>query len=193
MALDRAKEYYETANDTEKKLLGMLFPELKENKNERVRNEIVSIVEQYGRTCEKEGDPCHDISACLDWLERQKEKDSSEWVYRALPGTYFDNAALKAIEYAQNGENIVFTFNGFYCKVEEHTTLDELRKEYDTFGKRQVAAVWTEEDENMFEKCISRMTDIIPVTGKSGGIKDMTFETRTEMECVKWLKKKLNR
>ena len=50
-----------------------IFPELRESEDERIRKEIVSIVKQYGRICEKEGDPCCTINDCLAYLEKQKE------------------------------------------------------------------------------------------------------------------------
>lgn len=51
-----------------------IIPGLRESEDERIRKEIVFIVKQYGRICEKEGDPCCTINDCLAYLERLKER-----------------------------------------------------------------------------------------------------------------------
>jgi len=68
------KETYEIpVNEKQHKALQILIPELKESKDERIREKIVSIIEQYARICEKEGDPCLELNDCLIYLEKQKE------------------------------------------------------------------------------------------------------------------------
>lgn len=74
-ALSRAKEYYAKLGDSRlKREIEEIFPELRDIDDERIRKEIVSIVEQYGRICKKEGDPCLVINECIDWLERKASK-----------------------------------------------------------------------------------------------------------------------
>lgn len=107
-------------------------------------------------------------------------------------------------EYLAACIDVIDNFYTISGELKTLTKINVLRREYAEKLKSWLKSLperfnfqskqeWSEEDENMLNKCISRMTDIIPVTGKSGGIKDMTFETRTEMELVKWLKKKFNR
>lgn len=59
--------------------LESIFSELKESEDERIRKEIASIVKQYARICEKEGDPCEAslINDCLAYLEKQKDSDKA--------------------------------------------------------------------------------------------------------------------
>ena len=46
------------------------------SENEKMRNEIISIIEQYVKMCEREDDPCSlkDINKCIAWLEKQGEQ-----------------------------------------------------------------------------------------------------------------------
>lgn len=52
-----------------------VFPVLAESEDERIRESIVSIIKQYARVCEKEGDPCEAslIDDALAYLEEQKD------------------------------------------------------------------------------------------------------------------------
>lgn len=45
---------------------------------------------------------------------------------------------------------------------------------------------WSKEDQEMLEKCVSHMVNIIPVPGKHG-LEDMSFEKHTDEELVLWL------
>ena len=61
--LEEAKRLYETANADQKYVLETLFPELKENKDERIRKEIIKYI--------KTGTYHKDW---LTWLEKQGEQ-----------------------------------------------------------------------------------------------------------------------
>ena len=65
-------------NKKQHEALQILIPELKENKDERIRETIVSIIKQYARICEKEGDPCLELNDCLTYLEKLKLEEQSE-------------------------------------------------------------------------------------------------------------------
>lgn len=62
------------AGEISKEDIERAFPKLKESDDEMIRKEIISIVKEYGRICEKEGDPCCTINDCLAYLEKQKDK-----------------------------------------------------------------------------------------------------------------------
>lgn len=52
-------------------------------------------------------------------------------------------------------------------------------------GTCQQTAEWSEEDERMLERCISKMKHYVPVSGNDGRLK--TFEPIQDKECVDWL------
>lgn len=57
---------------------GKIIVKQKESEDERIRKKIISIIEQYGRICEKEGDPCLELNDCLAYLEKHTESTWTE-------------------------------------------------------------------------------------------------------------------
>lgn len=57
--------------------LHSLIPELTESEDERIRKEIVSIVQSYRDSCISEG--THRFDDCLAWLEKQKHTAPNEY------------------------------------------------------------------------------------------------------------------
>lgn len=83
-AIKVIKEAMPTLWKETKDAIQTLIPELAESEDERIRKEIISIVKEYGRICEKEGDPCSTINDCLSYLENLKPSfrqihDSVAW------------------------------------------------------------------------------------------------------------------
>ena len=70
------------------------------------------------------------------WLEKQGNK-SEEYVFRPTAGCTIDEAAQQAVDKAANGENIVFSFNGFYIKIYKDTTINNIINSYNDFCKKQ--------------------------------------------------------
>ena len=77
-ALERAKEIHR--NEDEKRFdMEWLFPELKENENERIRKEIIRILKGEMRYVSKE-----DTDKYIAWLEKQSEKLDADEVIEWL-------------------------------------------------------------------------------------------------------------
>ena len=98
-ALERAREIYEDPREALKNNINLtnegsvaaikvalldLFSNEKliESESERIRKEIIFIIKEYGRLCEKEGDPCCTINDCLDWLEKKGEIETLRQEYK---------------------------------------------------------------------------------------------------------------
>lgn len=69
-AIKIVRNIYQT--DAEKEALETLVPELHESEDERIRKEIIDIVEAYRANCVYEG--THRFDDCLAYLEKQKEQ-----------------------------------------------------------------------------------------------------------------------
>ena len=63
--------------DREREALETLIPQLAESEDERIRKEIIDIVEAYRANCVYEG--THRFDDCLAYLEKQKEQKPAEW------------------------------------------------------------------------------------------------------------------
>lgn len=69
-ALERARKHYrETPNNVYKAMLEQIFPELKENEDERIRKRLIALVNSHGQGMYKDD--------MLVWLEKQCEKKSN--------------------------------------------------------------------------------------------------------------------
>lgn len=80
-------------------VIKVLIPELRESEDERIRKNIVSIINQYSRICVKEGDSCDDINECLAWLEKQKERRDYRELYEEVVNSdwFKENYAGKSL------------------------------------------------------------------------------------------------
>ena len=78
LAVGRAKNFIENGDQQERTIAESIFAGLIDTFDERIRKEIVFIVKQYGRICEKEGDPCCTINDCLAYLEKIKDTEYNE-------------------------------------------------------------------------------------------------------------------
>jgi len=78
MALERARDFHDgpTANIVTRTFLESVFPELRESEDERIRKEIIDIVESYRSNCVYEG--THRFDECIAWLEKQKKQVTDE-------------------------------------------------------------------------------------------------------------------
>lgn len=132
--LEEAKRLYKTANADQRYVLESLFPELAESEDERIRKAIKYCIKQGFIGCGKIENVTPD--ECLAWLEKQGNK-TEEYIFRPIAGSTIDNAARQAINKATNGENIVFSFNGFFMKIYKDTTIDNIINSYNDFCKKQ--------------------------------------------------------
>lgn len=125
--------------NTESKQISSLKVEpTRENKHLELEDERIrqALLEYFGEECDTvtiNGIYCYKI---YDWLKKQGNK-SEEHVFSPMTGCSIDEAARQAIDKTRNGENIVFSFNGFYMKIYNDTTVDNIVNSYNDFCKKQ--------------------------------------------------------
>ena len=159
--------------DKEKICLECVFPELRESEDERWRKKTIFIVKEYGRICEKVGDPCCTINDCLVYLEKQKEpvltsiwKDTKDEIaptkrgilgwYRKADGklegrpyiVWFcsEEEASKESEPSVNG-----TCLAYWAELPN----EDFKKTF--WCDEPKPAEWSEEDDRVFEFAIARV------------------------------------
>lgn len=187
-----------------------IFPELAESEDERIRKELLESFKYQQRESRTDKEWLNGIklSEVVAWLEKQVEKDklikelgkykvkyiqevlsqqlekqdnkTEEYIFRPIAGSTIDNAARQAIDKVTNGENIVFSFNGFYMKIYKGTTIDNIINSYNDFCKKQCKPMWSKEDEDNLNMAIYFMrsentpyspTDVEPVVEWLCGLK----------------------
>ena len=77
-AIEIVKKNWPEGRHQIKEALEFLVPELKESDDERIRKWIISVIEEV----KTDDDWCVDQRKCADalaWLEKQKEKEPTEW------------------------------------------------------------------------------------------------------------------
>lgn len=129
-----------------------LVPELAESEDERIRKEIIDIVEAYRANCVYEG--THRFDDCLAYLEKQKENIEKEYVFRPLAGTDITIAAEQAIRRADEGGRLVLAFNGAYIPVRKGCNANKIVDIYDAFIKKQKGASYAIEAVERIDKYI---------------------------------------
>lgn len=69
-ALERARKVHSTEIDANKTLTEYIFPELKDNDDDRIRKELIAFIENHDRIgCD------YDYDKWIDWLKKQADKD----------------------------------------------------------------------------------------------------------------------
>lgn len=225
-ALERAKELHESGNALTKRQMEIVFPELKESEDERVRKMLIEIVNITPSTLAIEN-----RSELLSYLERQKEKKMPVPEYcgenKRYPTEYCldQDTRKKLIELVEKSgqeedkeemldyletyqpvqsasEVKEYNFQPgdpdekaikrlkemiyYACDESSDVPPDEACALDDWLDDKCKPVEWSEEDETMLERCISKMANIIPVPGKHG-LEDMSFEKHTDEELVIWL------
>lgn len=157
-----------------------VFPELKESGDERIRNLIYCLIRDRSdnrKLLEHNGVSVDDA---LSYLEKQKEQKTVNLNDDITLGL---DRALQIIKDAKGILVGYQTDDGVYECDHAIQTLEGILKN----GIEQQPAEWSEEDEKMLERCISKMANIIPAPGKHG-LEDMSFEKHTDEELAIWLK-----
>ena len=134
--------------DTVSQMMEEVFPELAENEDERIRKALIEYFNEQCDMSDWNGVYGYQVVA---WLEKQGNK-TEEYIFRPIVGCSIDDAARQAIDKVTNGENIVFSFNGFYMKIYNDTNTDNIINSYYDFCKKQGIPKWTEEDEPPLEE-----------------------------------------
>lgn len=167
-SLERARKiHFETEFDYEKGMMEEIFPELKENEDERMRKALKQGFSYYGNSFTTFGGiKVEDIIA---WLEKQCEKSSwrpSEEQYKALDyafnsipdtelGNYYECVLLTLIEdlhrLEKQGEQESIDYNEELKKCRENPLY--FIDKYVKFEERKPA--WSKEDERMRKEIIN--------------------------------------
>ena len=119
-SLERAKKLQETCESTV--VVGWceyIFPELKESEDEKIKRELRNDLILYVPTPER----------YIAWLEKQKNTQDKEYVFRPFAGEAIEKAAERAVEL--DGK-VVLAFNGAYIPI-GNKTKDEIVAEYNSW------------------------------------------------------------
>lgn len=130
-ALRRAKSLYgeNPVNSDRSKVCSIIFPQLKESEDERIRKEIKDIILSYRSNCISEGN--HHFDECLAYLEKQKEQKPAAKSVIQEKG----NEVMKAIE----GVIRVYekTQGGWIAGYDMDTLVVHLRKAFAALEKQK--------------------------------------------------------
>ncbi len=75
-ALERARIYSSTTNSVaDAELIELIFPELKESEDERIRKELLEHCKNQAKPYIQTGNKCPQIQSWIAWLEKQRDKD----------------------------------------------------------------------------------------------------------------------
>lgn len=141
-AVKKVKDYYEGKTkmySDVNKTLNLLFPELAESEDERIRKAILTGLidcrdapdlgwSNFGGV---------NIDECIAWLEKQRNTIPDECVFRPVAGCDIESAAKQAIK--QQGvlaKEIVLAFNGAYIPVGGKAA-DIIVNEYESWLEKQ--------------------------------------------------------
>lgn len=111
-ALNILRNLHDNAQFSVRTALETLVPELKLSKDELTRREIIGILREYGRICEKNGNSCSSLAECVSYMESigAKEKfDRMAPVYNNRDS--FEAALDKAWKFYNKSGSI--TVDGF--------------------------------------------------------------------------------
>lgn len=145
-AIERAKNYYSTTDSaSDIKLIGLIFPELKESEDERIRKDIVEAVELHKDFTQGRKERIY------VWLEKHADTQKK-----------IDHAYAKGLAYAQKalekqGEHDMGISEATKQELEDslNKALEkETSESCNEFLDEQKPAAWSEEDEARFESCI---------------------------------------
>lgn len=164
--LQKAKEEYnrlgELGNESMKRRFEIIFPELRESEDERIRKEAISIVQSYMNICDKEGDPCLSGHKVIAWLEKQKEqkpvkKEITLTNFEEVLNTFLFDFANSPIEDCEPKEytkkhsaeilKAAYTELNAQLKQDIFEAQQEGRREGYEAAKAEQKPEWSEEDE----------------------------------------------
>jgi hypothetical protein len=98
-ALDKAKIYYNSTNSSNnKEILAKIFPELEESEDDRVKKDIISMInicrKEYER--DNDNDACERANKCIDWIKKQgNPMDTLQEANKKIGELVEDNYYLK--------------------------------------------------------------------------------------------------
>ena len=179
-----------------------IFPELKESEDERIREGLIQHLKELRSWKVGTGAPIKvaaHYDAWIAYLERQKDEIELGFIEGKVEGVRQTCQEIKDAMSLFEPKDLTpfeFTFRDYIDSAIRYCLSGEGYQQYikewaaDLLNlekhKEQKPAEWSEEDETMLERCISKMANIIPVPGKHG-LEDMSFEKHTDEELVIWL------
>ena len=142
---------YKAANEETKKALETNFPQLRESDDERIRKEIIRIVDIWTDSSPVvNGIPRETL---LAYLEKQKEQKLSTPKYRVGEVMRTKQEAAEGIT---DGLPVIVSMddNYYYCTNEKIPISEQDEYEFPPMNMRQQPGKWSEEDENRFRNLI---------------------------------------
>ena len=143
-ALEKAKIYrnhlIETGDDTNE--IEYIFPEIVEIENEKIREEILSVIKQFDKNttiCGKN----YDYNKWIDWLEKQGEQKSS-WSEE-------DEYQINTILYGLYLKKELYKKEGNKVEEDRYNTQYNWLKSIKGRVQPQQKQEWSEEDEKIIE------------------------------------------
>ena len=159
-AVKKVKDYYEGKTkmySDVNKTLNLLFPELAESEDERIRKTIIRFFkDNYPNEIEMY-DGTVTVGKAIAWLEKQSNTIPDECVFRPVAGCDIESAAKQAIK--QQGvlaKEIVLAFNGAYIPVGGKAA-DIIVNEYNSWLEKQGEQKVTTVDFNAKDWYVSKV------------------------------------
>ena len=133
------RAYMNALTNSTKAVLEEIFPELAENRDEKIRKELLESFkyQQIESRTDKEWLNGIKLSEVVAWLEKQSNTIPDECVFRPVAGCDIESAAKQAIK--QQGvlaKKIVLAFNGAYIPVGGKAA-DIIVNEYNSWLEKQ--------------------------------------------------------
>lgn len=142
-ALHAAKAWHNTFINTKKdknlkQLLEMIFPELAESEDEKIRNQIINFIEEYGNPIH-----CEWRKDWITWLEKQGKQPKKVSIWKHWKDGIAGGAEGEQIFLTKIGR--IYSISsclGYECDYIELSELDSLLRD-----KQAPKPKWSEEDE----------------------------------------------
>lgn len=168
-ALKRAKKCLDENRDTCFVRPDVIFPELAESEDEKIRKDIIKFLIDVNNGAYTKSEL--EIASWIAWLEKQGKKPKKVSIWKHWTGGIAGNSEGEQIFLIKIG-NIysISSCLGYECDYIELSELDKLMLE-----EKQGKSKWTEEDEERLQSCISTLQG----KGLMGGVDTIN---------TKWLK-----
>ena len=180
-ALEKAKEAYKNcATDAEKRRLELIFPELADSEDEKIKEEIL----EYFKDLDKHGYPTKEWIA---WIEKQKQEQPKVSIWKHWKCGLAGNGEGKQIYLIKDGDTYsLSSCFRFECDYIELSELDNLMIEKQDEKK---SAEWSEEDKGFVDLLIAVFTNEHP-NGlfTTGDITVFNGNSVPSSRIVTWLK-----
>ena len=163
----------------DKRTIEYIFPELKENKDEMIRNFLISKMKEVGNVWKE-----YSSKDIIAWLEKQGEQKANEIHPIFKVGDYIRNKKTrdKVVIEQLDVESEVYCYTSYDGAAVIHSDFPFSKQdEWELIGQKSVEqkSAWSEEDEKMVNRCIFDFEYLV---------KHTTSYMERYKEQVDWLK-----